>query len=59
MSLDLHRALRGLRAALVACAVGLAGAGASARDLGTYGPVYAIQEPDMLDAIKGAICAGA
>ena len=55
MSLALRRAVRGLRAALVACAVGLAGAGTSARDLGTYGPVYAIQEPDMLDTIMAVL----
>jgi conjugal transfer pilus assembly protein TraW len=55
VSFALHRGLPGLRAALVACAVGLAGAGASARDLGTYGPVYAIQEPDMLETIMAVL----
>jgi conjugal transfer pilus assembly protein TraW len=44
-----------LRAALVTCVMWLVGAGASARDLGTYGPVYAIQEPDMLDTIMAVL----
>lgn len=46
---------RALRAALVTCVMGQVASGASARDLGTYGPVYAIQEPDMLDTIMAVL----